>query len=56
MSGLSGWTERDVQAWRDELESQRKGESTRKIGTTLVAAGISYIGAYVLTRNLYRWL
>ena len=45
MSGLSGWTERDVQAWRDELESQRKGESTRKIGTTLVAAGISYIGA-----------
>jgi hypothetical protein len=43
--GLSGWDERDVQDWRRELAAQRKGESTRKIGTALVAAGISYIGA-----------
>lgn len=45
MSGFSGWTERDVQDWRAELAAQRKGNDARKIGTTLVAAGISYIGA-----------
>eukprot|EP01043_Picozoa_sp_COSAG02_P062372 COSAG02_NODE_8588_length_2513_cov_1.341342_1_plen_569_part_00 len=44
-TGLSGWSDRDVELWCQELAAQRKGESRHKIFTALVAAGISYIGA-----------